>query len=231
MRALKAKPIELFAAERGQLTPLPLYVPEVYRTWQRTVDVYGCISLHAMKYPAPAAYIGKSIIVREYQDRVLLLDGAREIVAHARKVEGSPAAAEPPAATAMPVRRQQAHLAEESKLQALGPEVQSYLAFLKTERGPRYVWSVKKLDQLLYRYRADDLIRAVAAANRHRLADVRRVETILLQDIAQRDYYLPLSFAPQEYENLPQYQQGAHTPQPDLNSYVPPEEPDDAGNP
>lgn len=230
LRELKASPRELFAAERGKLTSLPLYVPEVYRLCQRTVDVYGCISLHAMKYPAPVSHIGKSVIVREYQDRVILLDGIKEIATHARKVEGSPAATEKPAAPATPVRRKQAHDAEENKLKALGSDLQAYLALLKVERGPRYIWSVRKLYQLLGQYRVEDLTRAVAKANRHRLTDVRRVETILLQDIAQRDYYLPLSLAPQEYENLPQYQQGAHTPQPDLDSYVPPEDPDDPGN-
>lgn len=231
MRELKASPLELFAIEKGRLTNLPLYVPEVYRIWQRTVDVYGCISLHAMKYPAPAAYIGKSVIVRESKDRVVLLDGSKEIASHARKVEGSPAATDQPSLTAAPVRQKQAHHAEEMKLKTLGPDMQSYLEFLKAERGPRYVWSVKKLYQLLGQYRAEDLNMAVAKANLHRLSDVRRVETILLQDIAQRDYYLPLSDDPQDYENLPQFQQGAHTPQPDIDSYVPPEDPDDTRDP
>lgn len=228
IRELKASPLELFAAEKGSLTSLPLYIPEVYRLWQRTVDVYGCISLHAMKYPAPASYIGKSVMVRECKDRVVLLDGSKELASHAKKVEGSPAATVQPLAVTAPVRQKQAHNAEETKLISLGSGMQSYLAFLKSERGPRYVWSVKKLYELLGQYRAEDITRVVAKATLHRISDVRRVETILLQDIAQRDYYLPLSLDPQDYENLPQFQEGAHTPQPDIDSYVPPDEPNDS---
>ncbi|MBI5553179.1 MAG: hypothetical protein HY917_00380, partial [Candidatus Diapherotrites archaeon] len=55
-------------------------------------------------------------------------------------------------------------------------------------------------------YKAEDLKAAMTLAALHRLFDVRRIETILLQNIAQRDYFLPLSFDAQDYEHLPQFQ-------------------------
>ena len=218
LREFKASPLELFAAERAQLVPLPIHIPEVYRIWQRGVDSYSCVSLHGLKYPAPAAYIEKSVTVRETKDRVILLDGHAEIANHEKKHEGSPAPLPPAHA---PRRQKSAQLAEEGKLKALGEGMAVYLQALKLERGPRYIWSLKKLYRLMCQYRAEDVLAAVAKAFEHRLFDVSRIETILLQDIAARDYFLPLGSQPEDYEKWPQYQQGAATPEPDLKAYGP----------
>jgi hypothetical protein len=224
LREFKASPVELFAAERLQLVPLPLYIPEVYRICQRGVDSYGCVSLHGLKYPAPAAYIGKELVVRETKDRVIFLDGRNEVANLPKKTEGSPAPPQPPHA---PRRQKVAQLAEEGKLKALGGAMDDYLQALKTERGPRYIWSLKKLYRLLCQYKAEDLLAAVAKASAHRLFDINRLENILLRDIAARDYFLPLDSQPEDYEAWPQYQQGAATPEPDLKNYIPEEKNDD----
>jgi transposase len=226
LRELKASPIELFAVEKPHLVCLPLYVPQVYRMFQRVVDVYGCVSVERMKYPAPAAYIGKTVLVRESKDEVRLFDGHKELAAHKKKVEGSPAAELTPNPVAR--RQRQAWLPEEARLKEAGPTLGKYLEALKAERGPRYVWSVKKLYRLLCQYDAQALERAVARAAEHRLFDVRRIETILLQDIAEREYRLPLEPGASDYEDWPQYRQGAVTPEPDLKLYAPEKEKDDA---
>jgi transposase len=225
LRELKASPIELFAAEKPHLVALPLYVPEVYQTFQRVVDVYGCVSLDRMKYPAPAAYIGKTVLVRESKDGVRLFDGHKELAVHNKKVEGSPAAQ--PAPNPMVRRQRRAWLPEEARLKEVGPVLGRYLALLKTERDPRYVWSVKKLYRLLCQYDAQVLERAVVRAAEHRLFDVRRIETIMLQDIAQREYRLALEPVPEDYQDWPQYRQGAVTPEADLNFHLPDKEQDD----
>ena len=220
LRELKASPIELFAAEKAHLVPLPLYVPEVYRTFQRMVDAYGCVSVEGMKYPAPAAYIGKTVLVSESKDQVRVFDGHKELACHKKKVEGSPAAEPAPGPVAR--RQRQAWLPEEARLKEAGGEtLPKYLEALKAERGPRYVWSVKKLYRLLCQYDAKTLERAAAKALEHRLFDVGRIETVMLQDIAQREYRLPLKTEAEDYEDWPQYRQGAVTPEPDLGSYAP----------
>ncbi len=227
LREFKASPLELFAAEKGALVPLPLYVPPVYRIWQRQVDRQSCISLHGLKYPVPAAYIEQEVQVRETKDQMIVLDGHKEIVAHKKKVAGSPEAATVVPAGA-PRRRKPAQLTEEGKLKALGDGMIAYLEALKAARGPRYFWSVRRLWRLLCQYRAEDLKAAVAKAHQYRLFDVNRIETILLQDAAEKDYQLPLGFEAQECENLPEYRKGAATPEPDLNDYIP--KPEEGGN-
>ena len=223
LREFKASPIELFAAEKPKLRQLPVYVPEVYRLWPRMVDHYGCVSLHGYKYPAPTAYLDKHIMVRETKDRVILQDGHQELANHAKKIEGSPQA--PVVHPAVPRRQRSAQLAEEGKLKALGEGMVAYLAALKVARGARYFWSVRKLWRLSCQYRDADLLAAVVRAGEHGMFDVNRVETMLLQNVAQNDYQLPLGFEATEYEDLPEYRRGAVTPQPDLSEYIPdPEE-------
>ena len=175
----------------------------------------------ALNIPDRPAYLGKELLARETKDRVILLDGRDEVATLPKKVEGSPA---PPQLPRAPRRQKAAQLAEEGKLKALGGGMETYLQALKLERGPRYIWSLKKLYRLLCQYKAEDVLAAVAKAFEHRLFDVNRIETILLQDIAARDYFLPLGSQPEDYEAWPQYQQGAATPEPDLKNYAPEEE-------
>ena len=223
LREFKASPVELFAAEKPRLRPLPLYVPEVYRLWPRTVDPYGCVSLHGYKYPAPGtSYIGKDVTVRETKDRVILQDGHQELASHPKKIEGNPQA--PVIHPCAPRRQKSAQLAEEGKLKALGEGMTAYLAELKAARGARYFWSVRKLWRLLCQHRDGDLLAAVIRAHEYKMFDVNRIETILLHGVAQNDYQLPLGFNATECENLPEYRRGAVTPEPDLRDYIPNDE-------
>ena len=43
-------PRELFAVERLRLKPLPAWIPEVYRLYERLVDVEGYMALHTNRY-------------------------------------------------------------------------------------------------------------------------------------------------------------------------------------
>lgn len=156
---------------------------------------------------------------------MIVQDGHGEIASHEKKSAGSPAAAAP--AAHAPRRQKAARIMDEEKLKAAGEGMRAYLEALKADRGPRYIWSIRKLCRLLCQYKTEDVAAAVAKAHEHRLFDIQRVETMLLQDIASRDYFLPLSEAAQDYEKWPQYQQGASTPEPDLSAYAPKENEDD----
>jgi len=151
-----------------------LHVPQVYRVWQRDVDARSCVSLHGLKCPVPAAYTGKGVTVRETKDRVIVEDGHREIASHEKKSAGSPPT--PPAAHA-PRRQKAARIMDEEKLKAAGEGMRAYLEALKADRGPRYIWSIRKLCRLLCQYKTEDVAAAVAKAHEHRLFDIQRVDT------------------------------------------------------
>jgi hypothetical protein len=186
------------------------------------------VSVEGLKYAAPSSYIGKTVLVRETRDRVILLDGHKELACHKKREPGSPP---PPQPARAPRRQKAASLAEEDKLKAVGDGMRAYLEALKASRGPRYIWSVRRLHRLLCQYKTEDVAAAVAKAAEHRLFDVERIETILLQNIATRDYYLPLDFAAEDYEKWPQYRAGAVTVEPDLRDYAPREDEDDRRDP
>lgn len=233
LRELKATPRELFAAERPRLVPLPLHIPQVYRDGRREVDGYGYVHLRDKRYSAPRSHLRRVVTLREARDQVILLDGHQELARH-RKLTNAPGEKShstlPEHEVSKRLRRSSPP-AEEAGLKSLGPEVAQYLEALKAERGPRYGWSLKRLYALSCQYKTADLVAAIGRAHEHRLFDVARVETILLQNTAETDYLLPLG--PQDYEDSPGYRKGAATPPSDLSAYhvdveAEPEEDDDA---
>ena len=217
IRELGSSPKELFAAERTHLVPLPLYVPEVYELHRRMVDGYGYIHLHGMRYSAPSKALGKTVTVRESDREVVLLDGHEELARHV-KLSGSDGRSQSTlAGHKRRGRRPPAPLPEEARLKALGPAMDGYLAKLKSDRGHRYGWSLRKLYALLCQYKAEDLLRAGARAGAHGLYDVGRIEGVLLGDMARQDYLLPME--PQDYEGSAGFLKGAGTPPSDLSEY------------
>ena len=84
---LRAVPRELFTLERRALRPLPVWVPEVYRLQERTVDIEGYVALHSNRYSVPLAWIGRRVEVRETKDKVEIQLDARNLVTHQRVAE------------------------------------------------------------------------------------------------------------------------------------------------
>jgi len=80
-------PRELFVLEQRHLRPLPVWIPEVYRLHERTVDVEGYVALHCNRYSVPVSWIGRRVEVRESQDKVEIQLDARNLVTHRRIAE------------------------------------------------------------------------------------------------------------------------------------------------
>src|SRR6266566_4480471 len=83
---IRAVPRELFAVERPHLKPLPVWIPEVYRLHQRTVDVEGYVSVNSIRYSVPFSWIGRRVEVRETQNKIEIELDARHLVTHVRAV-------------------------------------------------------------------------------------------------------------------------------------------------
>src|ERR1035441_10051450 len=84
---IRAVPRELFVLEQSHLRPLPVWIPEVYRLHERTVDVEGYVALHCNRYSVPVSWIGRRVEVRESQDKVEIQLDARNLVTHRRIAE------------------------------------------------------------------------------------------------------------------------------------------------
>lgn len=220
LRGLGKSPEELFVMEKTHLVPLPLYVPEVYRIFQRVVDVYGYISLHDRKYSVPAACISRGVEVRETKKEIIVYDGRNEVARHKRLTgEAGPSQSTLPEHRPKLRRHRQTKIYEQARLESLPEPMPAYLQFLKKEYAHRYVYSLKQLYLLYCEYTTEHLLAAVGRALEYKLRDVRRLENIILARIAKNDFLLPISGEPQDYQANPEFLKGQHTPCSNLANY------------
>jgi hypothetical protein len=188
-RHLRAVPRELFAVEQARLKPLPVWVPEVYRLYQRTVDVEGYVSLHTNRYSVPAAWLGRSVEVREAQDRVELTYG-RQSVSHARVIDAmgqrvTTKEHRPPRGTG--AKKTDPSL-EEQTVSQLAPDLLDYVAALKKRGRKQTTLALRQLLRMIREYPQGPLRAAIQEAERYGLFDLDRVERMVLRKIAH-DYF------------------------------------------
>jgi transposase len=192
---LHASRRELFAAERPQLKPLPLFVPQVYQIHTRSVDSAAYIHLNRIRYSAPWRLIGRTLEVRETLERVELYDGPRRVADHARLLGPvntyvTDPAHRPPRGEGRVARKSQPAPEEIEALQ-LEPRIESYLKGLKQHAGSRRV-PLRRFLTMLQEYPRQAFLTALAEAERYRLFDLDRLEKMVLRQIAA-DYFV-LSF-------------------------------------
>ena len=188
---LHASRRELFATERAQLVPLPIWVPEVYALHQRIVDLEGYVSVHTNRYSVPyqLQLIGRRVEVRETKDKILIYHGPREIAVHERVMEPdrrhvAHPAHRPPRGEGHTLHRGQG--IEETELLRIAPELSSYIGALKLRRG---LLALRGLLRLVRDYPRPALCAAVRTAETYGLYDIARLERMVLRQIAD-DYFL-----------------------------------------
>ena len=153
-RHLRASPRELFATERPQLKPLPLWTPEVYRLHHRLVDTEGYVSVNTNRYSVPPRLIGRRVEVRETAQRIEVYEGPRCVAEHRRQIEPSGQRDtlpehRPPRGQG---RRRREPMPEEILLLEKVPEIRDYIAALK-RRGPgRGTLTLRRLLQMVREY-------------------------------------------------------------------------------
>ncbi|MFQ5662106.1 MAG: transposase [Candidatus Paceibacteria bacterium] len=221
LREMGQTPDERYIIEKSYLINLPIYIPEVYRIYHRDVDKYSYIPLHGYKYSVPASYIGKTMDIRETKDQVIIYHGPQEITRHKKLTEfDNKKQSTHPEHRHLHVRKRNVQILEETKLKSLPEPVPSYITFIKKEYGQRYIYSIKQMYRLYCEYAEQELIEAVKRALKYKLRDVRRLENIILNNIARRDFLLPVNWEPSEYEKNPDFIKGQHTPDHTFMNYA-----------
>ena len=188
-RHLRAVPRELFAAEKPRLKPLPVWVPDVYRLYQRTVDIEGYVSLHSNRYSVPAAWLGRTVEVRETRDRVEI-DYGRKSISHVRVTDASGQRVttkehRPPRGDGV---KKTDPSPEEKAISQLAPDLLGYLAALKTRGRKQTTLALRQLLRMIREYPPAPLREAIAEAEQYGLFDLDRVERMVLRRIAS-DYF------------------------------------------
>jgi len=197
-RTIKARPIELFATERGCLKPLPRHIPEVYALWRRTVDEEGYVHLHTNRYSVPETLRDHEVSVHESRDRVRIFKGttAQELVCeHARQENGAGKR------VTLPEHEKQARWrtkgtprplsAEERSMVAASQVMADMVAALQKRHGGRVTRPLGRLHRMWLDYPQEPLDAALRVALDHGLFDLERIEALVLRHVAGSYFRLP----------------------------------------
>ena len=188
---IRAVPRELFAVERLHLKPLPAWIPEVYRLYQRMVDIEGYVALHSNRYSVPVEWIGRRVEVRETKSKIEIQLDARRLVTHRRMVDVENqritlAEHRPPRGQRAP--RPDPH-PEENAILTAAPELADYVAALKQRSRKVITLALRQLLRFVREYPREPLLGAVGEAARYGLYDLDRLERMILRRVTS-DYFL-----------------------------------------
>src|SRR3972149_4087836 len=86
-RSLGMSPEAAYLMEKPNLAPLPPYIPPVYQTFYRTVDVAGYVQVDTNRYSVPERLIGKEVEVHKLWDRIEVFFKNQKVADHPRLLD------------------------------------------------------------------------------------------------------------------------------------------------
>ncbi len=185
-RSLGMSPEAAYLMEKPHLAPLPPYIPPVYQTFYRTVDVAGYVSVDTNRYSVPERLMGKEVEVHKLWDRVEVFFQNQKVADHPRLIDKretrSTAQGHHP-----PLNRQRAHEGpcnEEKALRGQQEWLDQYVEELKRHSSGRGVMSMRRLLDLKRTYPPEAFEKAVVQALRYGLYDLPRLEQMILSQVA-----------------------------------------------
>jgi transposase len=197
---LHASRRELFAAERAHLKCLPLHMPQVYQLYTRIVDMEGYVHVNRIRYSAPYQLIGRTLEIRETIEQVDLYEGPRRVASHVRVLgpldtRVTDPSHRPPRGQGRDCYARPAP--EELEILQIEPQLAGYLADFKRHIGQRRV-PLRRLLSMLREYPRGAFLTALQSAHLYRLFDLDRLEKMILKQIRQDYFILPLPLSPPE---------------------------------
>jgi len=228
-RHLHAAPRELFATEKPRLSPLPLWVPDVYVLHHRIIDSEGYVCVHQNRYSAPWSLIGRRVEVRETKERIEIFDGPRLLASHGRVLEpGGTRVFDPkhrPPRGQGPSARSSGIPFEEQQLLRLVPELGEYVTNLKTRPRSRGLRDIRHLLRMVSEYPREPLLDSVRTAAHYGLYDLERVEQMVLRSLASDFFFVAPTRPPSDDADSTVNATTTRDPQPPET--IDPEDPDD----
>jgi len=189
-RSLGMSPEAAYLMEKPHLTPLPPYLPPVYQTFYRTVDVAGYIQIDTNRYSVPERLIGKEVEVHKVWDRIEVFFKNQKVADHPRLIDKRETRI-----TAQghhpPLNRQKAHegpCTEEKTLVGQSEGLNQYVEELKRRSSGRGVRHMRRLLDLKRTYPPEAFKKAIVQALRYGLYDLSRLEQIILSQV-QGDFF------------------------------------------
>jgi len=185
-RSLGMSPEAAYLMEKPHLNPLPPYIPPVYQTLYRTVDVAGYVQVDTNRYSAPERLMGKEVEVHKLWDRVEVFFKNQKVADHPRLLDKRETRI-----TAQghhpPFNRQRAHEGpcnEEKTLRGQQEWLDQYVEELKRRSRGRAIRQMRRLLDLKRTYPPEAFEKALAQALRYGLYDLTRLEQMILSQVA-----------------------------------------------
>lgn len=190
-RSIGMSPDEAYIMEKPSLRSLPPYIPPIYQTLHRVVDVEGYVHLDTNRYSVPERLIGKKVEVQKHADQVIVVFNHQKIASHTRIIDKRDTRITEPGHHT-PLLRDRAHCgacAEEKALLGESEHLDRYVNELKKRASGRGVVRLRRLLHLKRTYPRQAFLAALTRALRYGLYDLARLEKMILDYVAG-DFFL-----------------------------------------
>jgi len=189
-RSLGMSPEAAYLMEKPHLAPLPPYIPPVYQTSYRTVDVEGYVAVDTNRYSVPDRLIGKEVEIHKSWDRVEVFFKNQKVADHPRLIDKR----ETRITTNghhQPLSRRRAYegpSVEEKALLGQYEWLDQFVKELKRRSTGRGLMPMRRLLDLKRTYPPEAFEKAIVQALHYGLYDLPRLEQMILSEI-QGDFF------------------------------------------
>ena len=179
-RSLGMSPNQAIISERPFLVTLPDYIPPIYESQYRIVDIYGNIHLDTNRYSVPYKYIGQKVEVQKHINSVVIYANRKKIAQHQRIIDGRYRRMTDSSHRSCDLikRKKRTSCAYESSITGINETLDQYVRELK--KRTRYRTMLKKLLILQQTYPEESFNQAISRALRFGLYDLNRLEALIV---------------------------------------------------
>jgi len=177
-QSLGMSPAQAMVMEQPFLIPLPDYIPPIYQSEYRVVDIYGDVHLDTNRYSVPYRFVGNKVEVQKHIDKVMIYESNREIAVHPRVLDGKNRRITNPAHRSAPHRHPTESCPEEMLLTGQNVLLDQYVALLK--KHTRFRVLLKKLLDIKRTYPDQAFRQALDRALSFGMVDLNRLESLII---------------------------------------------------
>jgi transposase len=185
-RSLGMSPEAAYVMEKPSLQSLPPYIPAVYQTFHRVVDVEGYVHVDTNRYSVPERLIGKEVQLHKLWDRIEIFWKQQKVAEHGRLIDKREARSTLQGHH-LPLYRQRTRSGpckEERDLQGHSEGLNRYVEQLKKRSSGRGMRPMRKLLSLKRTYPENPFLQAVEQALHYGMYDLSRLEQMILSHVA-----------------------------------------------
>jgi len=189
-RSLGMSPDEAYLAEKPYLQPLPPYIPPVYQSFNRVVDVESYVTLDTNRYSVPENLIGKQVELHKTWERLLVFFKRQKVADHPRLIDKRDGRITAPGHHKSRSRKTafKGHSKEEKLLRGHDDTLDAYVVELKKRSPGRGARNMQRLLELKRTYPQKPFMSALRKALHYGLYDLNRLEQMILSQVAG-DYF------------------------------------------